>query len=119
VPALQLLNSDARATLATETRRRWKKFVHGGIALFLLSGFYNYFKAMPNHQGDKLYHALIGTKILLALGLFFLASVLVGRSSKFAGMRDNAAGWSKLVCLIGIIIVAMSGFLKVSSGVAQ
>lgn len=119
VPALQILNSEARATLVTETRQRWKKIVHGGIAMFLLTGFYNYFKAMPNHKGDGLYHALIGTKILLVLGLFFLASVLVGRSSKFAGMRDNAARWSQLVCLIGIIIVAMSGFLKVSSVVAQ
>ncbi len=118
-PALQQLDSEARAKLVIETRRRWKKFVHAGIALFLITGFYNYFKAMPNHQGDKLYHALIGTKILLAFGLFFLASVLVGRSQRFAGLRDNAAGWSKLVCLVGIIIVALSGFLKVSSGLAQ
>lgn len=52
----------------------WRKFVRAGILLFLLTGFYNYFAvAAPKHHGDGLYHALMGTKILLAFGVFFLA----------------------------------------------
>ena len=62
-------------------RARWKKFVHGGIALLILSGAFNYYRAMPLHKGDGLYHGLIGTKIILALVVFFLASALVGRSA--------------------------------------
>src|SRR5690606_31355651 len=64
-----------RAQLIT----RWKKYVMVGIALLLISGFYNYVKvAIPQHKGDGLYHGLMGTKILIALAVFFLASVLTG-----------------------------------------
>ncbi len=44
---------------------RWKRFVHLGILLFLVTGFYNYFRQMPNHKGDALYHALIGKGLAL------------------------------------------------------
>jgi len=99
---------------ADEIRGRWKRWVHVGIAVFLATGFYNYFRAMPLHKGDGLYHALIGTKILIALAVFFLASVLVGRSQKFEPWRQSATWPLKLLCILGIAIVVISGFVKVS-----
>ncbi|MGN6543709.1 MAG: hypothetical protein ACTHK7_01575 [Aureliella sp.] len=92
---------------------RWKRYVHLGILLFLVTGFYNYFRQMPNHKGDGLYHALIGTKILLAFGIFFIASALVGRSKAMEGMRAQRAMWLKVIVLLAAIIVSFSGFLKV------
>ena len=53
------------------------------ILLFIVSGFYNFARAIPGHKGDGLYHALLGTKILLALILFAISSALVGRSKAF------------------------------------
>ncbi|MEY3458345.1 MAG: hypothetical protein RL215_1502 [Planctomycetota bacterium] len=94
-------------------RQRWKKFVHAGIGLFLLSGFINYFLAMATHKGDGLYHALIGTKIILAFGAFFVASALVGRSPGTQKFRDQAPKWIGIVLTLGAIIIAMSGFVKV------
>ena len=94
-------------------RLRWKKFVHAGIGLFILSGGINYWTAMPSHKGDGLYHALIGTKILLALVAFFFASALVGRSSGTQKFRNQAAKWSGVVLLLGALIIAMSGEVKV------
>ena len=94
-------------------RQRWKKFVHAGIGLFLLSGFINYFLAMGTHKGDGLYHGLIGTKIILALGAFFISSVLVGRSAGTQKFRDQAAKWAGVVLLVSAVIIAMSGFVKV------
>src|SRR5262245_51098195 len=35
---------------------RWKRVVHGGIALLLISGGYNYWLAIRLHKGDGLYH---------------------------------------------------------------
>src|ERR1700728_4877480 len=68
---------------------RWKKFVMVGITLFLLSGFFNYLVvSVPKHRGDKTYHMLMGIKIVLALIVFFFASVLVGRSPRFEPMRQ-------------------------------
>jgi uncharacterized membrane protein len=87
--------------------------VHAGIGLFILSGGINYWTAMPSHKGDGLYHALIGTKILLAFVAFFFASALVGRSSGTRKFRDQAAKWSGVVLLLGALIIAMSGVVKV------
>jgi uncharacterized membrane protein len=113
LPTLQSSDEGTRSKIASGLRGIWKKYVHAGIALFLITGFYNYFKAMPQHKGDGLYHGLIGTKIILALGVFFLASALVGRSAAFEGMRTNSSKWLKILCLLGIIIVAMSSFVKI------
>ena len=92
---------------------RWRRFVHIGIALFLISGFYNYMQAIPQHRGQGLYHALVGTKMLLALGVFFLAAALVGRSEKLEPMRQNRGKWLKVLVVLSAAIVAISGFVKV------
>ncbi len=117
IPSSNTLESSVHQSLSQQVVGRWKKFIHIGILLFLVTGFYNYIRAMPLHEGDGLYHALLGTKILLALGLMFLASVLVGRSPKFQVMRDNRSFWLKVVVLIAAVIVCISSFAKVRSGV--
>lgn len=103
----------AHPELLLSIRDRWKRFVHAGIALFLISGFYNYFRAMPLHKGDGLYHGLVGTKILLALFVFFLASALTGRSAGTQKFRDQAPKWAAVLVLVSFVIVAISGFVKV------
>ena len=94
-------------------RSRWKKFVHGGIAVMLLTGFYNFVQHLPHHKGDGLYHGLVGTKILLAFYLFFLASALVGNKPGTQKFRDNAKKWTTVMLLVASVIVAISGFVKV------
>lgn len=102
------------AELVGRIRNRWKKFVHGGILLLLISGFYNYLVVgAAAHDGDRLYHPLIGTKILLAFYLFFLASVMVGRSAGTQKYRDNPKKWLGVMLLVATLIVAISGFVKV------
>ena len=93
----------------------WKRIVHSGIALFILTGALNYYRviAKGTHKGDPLYHALLGTKIILALVIFFIASLLVGRSPAFEGVRRNAPRWLLVNLLLAAIIVAISGFLRV------
>ena len=112
-PAAKQINDEEHQKLAAEIGRRWKRFVHIGIVLFLLSGFYNFSRIAPYHRGDALYHALVGIKILLALGVFFIASALVGRSSTFEGMRQNRAKWLKIIVILAAVIVGISGFVKV------
>ena len=113
LPAAKLLSEDAHATLSNAVSSRWKRFVHLGILLFLVSGFYNYFRGMEAHKGDGLYHALIGTKMLLAFGVFFIASALVGRSEKLASFRKNRQRWLAILVLLATAIVFMSSFIKV------
>jgi len=113
-PAAATSLSDAdHARLRDAVMRTWKRVVHAGIALLLASGLINFLRALPEHKGDALYHALMGTKILLALVIFFIASVLVGRSAKFEPMRRNSRMWLAINLCLALAIVTISGFLKV------
>lgn len=112
-PAASTLPDEAHDQLRTAVMARWKKFIHIGMALFILSGIYNMTRTFPNHKGDSLYHALVGTKVLLALGVFFIASALVGSSKAFEGMRANRPKWMGVIVLLAAIIIAISGFVKV------
>lgn len=113
IPAAKALSQEAHDALAAAVASRWKRWVHLGILLFLASGFYNYMRAIGSHQGDGLYHALLGTKMLLALGVFFIASALVGRSPKLEPMRQAKAKWLTILVLLATLIVCLSGFVKV------
>lgn len=113
MPAAKELPEAEHDQLRQRLLSRWKRVVHGGIALLLLSGLYNYMQQIPKHKGDGLYHALLGTKMLLALVVFFIASALVGRSATFEKMRQNRAKWMGFVILLSALIVGISGFLKV------
>ena len=49
IPAL----GDDSQELATKIRENWKKVVHIGILIFIVSGFYNYIQAAKGaHKGD-------------------------------------------------------------------
>mgnify|MGYP007114257350 CR=1 FL=1 len=119
LPSVKLISDEAHQKLSEGVVARWKKFVHPGIGLFLLSGFYNFARLAPAHKGDSLYHALVGTKILLAFGIFFIASALVGKSKAFEGMRQAKAKWMTVIVLLAAVIVGISGFVKVRGIPAQ
>ncbi len=113
--ATAVLSDEVHGKLRAAVVGTWKRFVHAGIGLFILSGAFNYYRviAAETHKGDALYHALLGTKILVALIVFFIASALVGRSAAFEGMRRNSGKWLLINLLLAGFIIAVSGFLKV------
>ena len=113
MPAAKQLPEAEHDQLRQQLLARWKRVVHIGIAMLLLSGLFNYMQQIPKHKGDGLYHALLGTKMLLALVVFFIASALVGRSATFEKMRQNRAKWMGLIVLLSVLIVGISGFVKV------
>jgi hypothetical protein len=113
MPAAAELPEEQHLALKERLRVRWSKFVMWGIMALLVSGFYNFAMGIPAHKGQPLYHALVGTKMLLGFGAFFLASVLSGRSAKFAPLRANAGKWLGVLILLTAIISGIGGFLKV------
>ena len=115
LPAASQLPEDQHNRLRDLVMSKWRKFAGIGIGLLLLSGFYNYIVvAIPQHKGDGLYNALLGIKILLAFGVFFLISALTGRSKRFEAIRDNSSRWLLITILLAAIIVAISGYVKVA-----
>ncbi len=112
-PAAAPLTHAEHESLRERLMNRWKRIVHLGILLFLLSGFYNYLVvALPQHKGDKLYHPLMGTKIILAFVVFFIGSALVGKSAGLQKIRDKRNTWLAVMVVLAMIIVAIAGFLK-------
>jgi uncharacterized membrane protein len=116
LPAADSLPQAEHDALRAKVVARWRIFVMAGIALFLLSGFYNYLAvAVPKHHGDGVYHAWMGVKIILAFGVFFLASVLVGRSARFEPLRRERKKWLLLLIVLAFLIVLIASYLKVRS----
>lgn len=120
--ASSALTDEQHNQLRSRLMEGWKKIVHAGIGLLLISGGINYARMImairASGMKDGLYHGLMGTKILLALAIFFIASALVGRSPKFAAMRENRRKWMGVILLLALVIYAMSGFLRVRKGPA-
>ena len=50
MPSAKQLSTEAHDQLAAAVNGRWKKLVHFGVLLFLISGFYNYFRASSATQ---------------------------------------------------------------------
>lgn len=114
LPSAMELSDAEHDKLRTGVLGRWKRFVHLGIALLLLTGGYNFAQVIIKKDVHAPYHALVGTKILLACVIFFIASAMVGRSSMAQAMRKNALRWTGLIVLLGAVIVAISGYAKVA-----
>ena len=108
------LSSEQHDLLRGQLMARWKRVIHAAILLFLLSGGVNYWKVimLRSHAGDGLYHGLMGAKMLMAFGIFFIASALVGRSAGLAAFRANAKKWLAVNIALALAIVIISGFLR-------
>jgi uncharacterized membrane protein len=118
LPALATLDDDARSRVGEAIARRWRMIVYTAITIFLLTGLYNYL-VVARWSGDDFpssarprYHMLFGIKFVVALGMFFIASALAGRSAKLAPMRANARLWLSVLILLGVVIVILSGIMR-------
>jgi uncharacterized membrane protein len=117
LPSVPALDPATRAQLHEQVRSRWSKVVMAAAALLLISGIANLALAgrydfEPILGKDKLYHMLVGVKFLLALPIFFIASVLAGRSALAARFQANARFWLNLNLTLALVMVLMGGFLK-------
>jgi uncharacterized membrane protein len=112
MPAARPLPEGEHEQFRQRIMGRWKRIVMIGIGLLLLTGFYNYL-FVPREK-PPVYHMLMGIKILLALGVFFLASALTGRSAGLAAIRQNSGRWLSVLIVLAAATVAIAGFLKVA-----
>lgn len=110
MPAARELPDAEHEALRGRIMGRWKVIVMAGITLLLITGFYNYLSV----KHEPRYHMFMGIKILLAFGVFFLASALTGRSAGLAGIRRNAGLWLGVLIVLAAATVAIGGYLKVA-----
>jgi hypothetical protein len=96
--------------LREAVRSRWAKVVHGAILILLLTGLFNFMLIVKRFDVPKgLYHGIFGVKFLLAMAIFFLGSVLVGRGELAKKLRADAGKW------LTVLVVLLLGLLFASS----
>jgi uncharacterized membrane protein len=109
-PATETLPGDTRAELREAVRSRWAKVVHTAIAVLLLTGLFNFITILKQYDVPKgIYHGIFGVKFLLAMAIFFLGSVLVGRGELAKKLRAAAGKW------LTVLVVLLLGLLLASS----
>ena len=119
IPALRRLPSEEARKYDEALRGNWSKLVAVSVLFLLVSGLYNYVVAIRMDNAGvialpKYYHPLIGTKILLALVVFFLSSVLAGRSAAAERFREKSVFWLTVNSSLAVLIVCIAGILKVA-----
>lgn len=112
-PSLATLAADQQKAIKTAVRSRWSKWVMGSSGLLLISGIVNIVMYSQAKEVDaKLYHPIVGVKMLLALVIMFIASVLVGRSANAEKFREKAVFWLNLNLVLAVVVVCIGGFLR-------
>lgn len=111
--ANQALEEEPHQRLREAVRKRWAHVVHAGIALLLVTGAINFIiLAIPPKIEAIPYHPIFGLKFLAALGIFMIASALVGKSPAFAKLRRNERTWLNVLLALAAVIVLLSGLLS-------
>ncbi len=111
--ASESLDEDANGKLRRAVAGRWAKIVNGAIAVLLLTGGAIFVgTSMSSGVPPMPYHAIFGTKFLLAIGVFFLATALLGKSPAFEGIRKKGRLWLIVLLAMAMVIVLLSGALN-------
>ncbi len=112
-PSVAEINDETRKQLHEKVRSRWAKFVHLSIMALLISGVANLGLASRYEFGEgPNYSMLAGIKFLLALPIFFIASMLAGRSASAAKFQAKQTMWLNVNLFLAIVMVLMGGFLR-------
>ena len=119
-PAAKEVSGDLVAEYRGAVRKRWMKWVMAAIAFLLLSGIYNFvvvhssFKGIGDGEMPKWYHGVFGTKVLLAMAVFYVSSLLVGKSEMAQKTRQNEIRWLTINLVMMIAIVCLAGVLRLA-----
>lgn len=113
LPSLRGLENEVRSDIMESVRKRFLMVFMVGMTALVVSGFYNYIvNEIPDHRGQGLYHGLMGAKIVLAMTVFFVGSVLLGRSKAFEGLRRKRRRWMRRNVILLLVILVLAAILR-------
>ncbi len=119
-PAMQTTDFAEKEDLKRAIRTRWAKVVMICAGIVVLSGIVSLgYQAMKFKFPQHYYHAVAGAKLLLALVILYIASLLTGRSQNAEKFREKEAFWLKLNATLAVILVLMAGTLRVAERVPK
>ncbi len=95
-------------------RARWSRLVMLSALMLIISGVYNLTVILGSSRLPPSYHALLGIKLLFALAIFFLSSILAGRTSAAKRWQQKESLWLTVNLLLALALVALAGAMKQS-----
>lgn len=110
VPAAN--ENEASAELREGIRKRWAKLIMLSILFLLVTGLYNAVAKIMAYELPGTYHGLVMVKLLVGLGIFYLASVLSGRSATAQKFRERETHWLNILCALMLVMVLVAGYMK-------
>jgi uncharacterized membrane protein len=93
-------------------RGAWAKWVGIATLFLLITGLFNYVHTIKTDDLATSYHMIAGIKILVALVLIFLASLIAGRSPLADQLRERMMFWLSVCVLIGVLTVILGSVLR-------
>ncbi|MBA61918.1 MAG: hypothetical protein CMJ76_06075 [Planctomycetaceae bacterium] len=111
IPALG--ESDDAREIKNRVKRKWAKAIMISAGLIMISGFYNAFLA---YKGDlhPLYTGAFVIKLVLVAVVFYLSSLLTGRSEEALKFQQHEVLWGKINMFAAIMVVLCAGLMKVA-----
>jgi len=110
-PALD--GNDAENAVKRQVKRKWSKVIMGCALLLLLSGLYNTMVIVgAEDKPGGMYHGLLTLKLILAFSIFYISSMLAGKSDAAEKFQEKEAFWGKLNMYAAIIVVLLAGGMK-------
>jgi len=116
-PVVAGFDEKIRTEIHEKVRARWSKFVMLAAGLLLVSGVANMIMYSSRYYDIKplfgmSYGMIVGIKLLLALPIFFFASLLAGRSATAKKFQANAVTWMNVNLALALVMVLIGGALK-------
>ena len=116
LPMLQTLGEEQRESVGAAMRKNWSLLLKISMALLLITGVTN-MVLIPKTIEPELksqYSMMIGMKFLLALPVFYIVSVLNGRSNMAVKFREKSGLWLNLAVFLSVAIVLLAGYLRLN-----
>jgi len=107
-------NDGPNESVFESIRTRWAKLVMLSILFLLVSGLYNAAIKAIGYQLGSTYMMLLSVKIVLAIFVFLMVSLLAGRSKLAVRIRSAGTKWYDVTCLAMLLLVCIAGFMKLS-----
>lgn len=122
LPTLRSLDGEARAPVHDGVRSRWAMVVGLASGMLLISGIANLGLAARYDitlQGGGNYSMLAGIKLILALPIFMIAALLMGKTALAKKVQANAAMFMNINLVLALILVLIGGWLRFSTKVVK
>lgn len=107
--------TNASSELREAIRRRWAKWVGISILFLLVTGLYNAATKIMAFELPPTYHTLVLVKLGLGFIVFFLVSLLSGRSAMAQKLREQELKWLNIICALMLVLILVAGYMKLLS----